>query len=238
MPAEAAAASASAARWREDSTARPSHGARSGKAEDAHGHRTGHLYGIEPFHLAGRRQRLVHGAAHAVLHHLHHVVSALLAHAEHRGCGPAALAQRRRALIGPGNHGIALVEGQSIQRAGGHASGHAPLGHLGRAPVAQKHLTALAPMTRGRGRAHHGTQVAAHATRRVQRDEARFPVDRHSPRGAHLRARRLGAVHAASAGRFPYRAAVGQRALEARHGKRRLLVQHGRPPERARRLVL
>ena len=53
-----------------------------------------------------------------------------------------------------------------------------------------------------------------------------------------LRARRLGAVHAASAGRFPNHASIGQRALEARHGQGRLLVQHSRSPERARRLVL
>ena len=61
----------------------PRHGARSGKAEDAHGHRTGHLRGIEPFHLAGGGQRFVHAAGSAVLHHLYHVVAALLAHTEH-----------------------------------------------------------------------------------------------------------------------------------------------------------
>ena len=61
----------------------PRHGARSGKAEDAHGHRTGHLRGIEPFHLTGGGQRFVHAAGSAVLHHLYHVVAALLAHTEH-----------------------------------------------------------------------------------------------------------------------------------------------------------
>ena len=59
------------------------YGARSGKAEDAHGRRTGHLRGIEPFHLTGGGQRFVHAAGNAVLHHLYHVVAALLAHTEH-----------------------------------------------------------------------------------------------------------------------------------------------------------
>ena len=54
-----------------------------GKAEDAHGHRTGHLRGIKPFHLTGGGQRFVHAAGNAVLHHLYHVVAALLAHTEH-----------------------------------------------------------------------------------------------------------------------------------------------------------
>lgn len=80
--------------------------------------------------------------------------------------------------------------------------------------------------------------MAAHATLRIQGHKARLAARRQRPGGAHFRTRRLGAVHAASAGRFPNHASIGQRALEARHGKRRLLVQHGRPPERAHRHIL
>lgn len=83
MAIEAAAASASAVRCLLGLRNQARYGARSGKAEDAHGRRTGRLYGIEPFHLAGRRQRLVHGTTHTVLHHLHYMVTTLLAHTEH-----------------------------------------------------------------------------------------------------------------------------------------------------------
>ena len=77
----------------------------------------------------------------------------------------------------------------------------------------------------------HKWQLTQRSASRSQSPSRRSPP---APRWGYTSAQGAsGAVHAAGAGRLPYRAPVGQRALEARHGKRRLLVQHGRPPERA-----
>ncbi len=215
----------------------PDHRTRRGKTENAQRHRSGHLRRIEPLHFAGISQRLVRAAGHAVLHDLHHMMSALLAHAKHRGIAPAALAQRRRALVGAGHHRLAIIENESVQGAGSRADRHAAFGHLGRTAIAEAHFAPLAMMARRVGGTDHGAHMAAHATAAVQNDETRCVVDGQRARGTHFRTGSLSAMDAPQTRRLPKHASIGLHAFGAHYRQRSLFVKGQRPSEGAHRFV-